>query len=114
MIKDFIASVLGDYRRLIVTEILLVACLLGGFLIAFLLLSIILIHVYPAYVWCVLGGFIAIWFIVLFVLYAYVRIIKAESKARLAQFQSIEHYASIFVSTIMAVIECRRKSKKRR
>ena len=113
MIKDYLKSFLTDYQRVIVAKLLMGCCFVGGFFIVILVLATILVITYPAYVWCVLGGFIFLWLLSFLMLYGYLRIIKAESRARTLQLRSAEHYVSVLVSAIVTVLECRKKSRKK-
>lgn len=112
MIKDFFSSILGDYQRLIIARALLAACLFGGFMVAVLILAILLMLMYPPYMWCVFGGYIIIWIVSLCVLYAYFRIIRAENRARLAQLESAEYYVKLICSTVTTVVDHFGKGKK--
>src|SRR3990167_10863623 len=105
MIKDFIASFLKDYQKLIVTRFLLVICFFGGFMFAILILAILLMLVYPPYVWCVFGGFVVIWLFTLLFIYGYFRIVKAENRVRQAQLESVEYGISALISAILTLIE---------
>ncbi len=112
MIKDFICSILRDYQRLVIARFLVAACLFGGFLIAILILAILLMLLYPPYVWCVFGGFIIVWCIALLCIYAYYRIVRAEQNARLSQVDSVEQYVNLITHTVTTIADCISRLKK--
>lgn len=112
MLMEWMTQLIADYQRVLEAKILLLASLLVGSFISLLILVFILIHLYPAYAWCVLGGFLVLWFFCSLSLYVYLKIARAQRRSNLSAVHSIEYYLGILVSTLISFINSRRKSKK--
>lgn len=100
MIREFIQSLFADLQRQIATKVLLGFCLVGGFMMAVLILAMLLMLTYPPYVWCVFGGFVFVWLVILAILYVSFRLKRAENRARLAELDSIETFIKLGMSVI--------------
>lgn len=111
MLRDLFKTVIGDYERLLVSKVLLALCFVGGFMMTFLLLAILLMLLYPPYVWCVWGGFVFIWIVCVLGLCVYVRLVRAEHQARLAQWDSLEQTTRLLASTVTSVLDYFTKKK---
>lgn len=74
-------------------------------MMAVLILAILLMLLYPPYMWCVFGGFVILWAVCLLVLYGYRRIIKAEHQAQMSQLDSVERYVQVGSAIVTSVIE---------
>jgi len=63
----------------------------------------LLMLAYPAYMWCVFGGFVIIWLVSLLILYAYFRIVRAENRARISSFESLETCIKLATSLVESI-----------
>ncbi len=114
MEKNFFTSLIATYERLITSKLALYIWVLGGALVVLLILAIVLMLSYPAYIWCVFSGVVIIWIAGILVGYGYMRIANAERQVKMLQVNNLEQTVSIIASVVTTVIDHYKKHQNKK